>query len=348
MTVTEHFPKILRVFKDVPVPSIGILTVAFLSCFLFGIQTSLNFSPGVFSIGGSVFLKGHLHILFLFPFYHRTSTQLLLSLAALAFLSSSLEKGIGTVRFMFVFLLLSSTTGLFYSFLDLLQEDTYKAHAEGLVPVTLACVALTTMHTKMTKGFLCGVSFPTMALPWVFLIITTALVPHSVLPCNVISIIVGWVYGKGWLSLLDLSEARAGVLEKMMPFRCLRSIRGVVFIPANIEERRKTLLPQINPTPGSYPVQAYAPVSSVDSIPTRPVMYEGWTSAMSSPTPPLNLHAHVSSHSAQHDHGHFSELTFGHMNHHNHSHDHGHGHSHDHGHSHSHSHDHGHCHGHGI
>ncbi|CAN9510464.1 unnamed protein product [Ophioblennius macclurei] len=352
MTVIEHSKKIFSAFKDIPAPSIGILTVAFLSCFLFCIQTSLDLPPRLLSIGGSVFLKGHLHILFLYPFYHQTAPQLLVNVATLLFLSSSLEKGVGTVRFMFLFFLLSSIIGLFYSFLDLLQEDSYKAHTEGLVPVTLACVAVTTLHTKTTKGFLCGVSFPTMALPWVFLIITTALVPRSVLPCNVIAILVGWMYGKGWLSFLDLSEARAGVLEKMMPFRWLRNNRVVVFVPANTEERRKTLLPQINPTPGSYPVQAYAPVSNVNTVPTQPMMYEGWTSATYSPTPPVNPHANFSSHSFEYDHRHFSELDFGHIS--NHSHSHGHGHSHDHGHGHGHSHehghghshDHGHCHGH--
>lgn len=336
MTMTERLKKIFSLFRDVPVPSSGVFVVVLFSCFLFAILDFLNSPPSVFSLGGSVFLKGHLHRLFLYPFYHQTSTQLLLNIAALIFLSSSLEKGVGTVRFMFLFFMLSSTTGLFYSLLDLLQGDTYQTHTEGLIPVTLACVAFTTMHTKMTKGFLCGVSFPTIALPWVFLIITTALVPRSVLPCNVIAILVGWMYGKGWFSLLDLSEARAGVVEKMILFRWLRSFPAVIFIPANTEERRKTLLPQINPTRGSYPVQTYAVVSSVNPVSTKTMMYDSTASAMSTPTPPLNPHAYASSHSCEHHHGSFSELGFEHIS--NHIHSHFHGHSHDiiHGHSDSH------------
>ncbi|XP_008274202.1 rhomboid domain-containing protein 2 [Stegastes partitus] len=308
MTVTEHFKMIFKVFRDVdPVFTSGILTVVLLSCALFGIQTFFSLTQGAFSVGASVFLNGHLHRLFIYPFYHRTFLQLILNIGALVFLSGSLEKGVGTVRFLFLFLLLSSFTGLFYSFLDLLQDESIQGHTEGLVPVTLACVALTTMHTKMTKGFLCGVSFPTMALPWVFLIITTALIPHCVLPCNVIAVLIGWLYGKGWFSLLDMSETRAGLLEKMMPFRLLRSIRGVTFVPASTEERRKTLLPQINPTPGSYPVQAYAPLSSINSANSTAMMYEGWpqsTGAISSPTPPLNLHGHATAHGFGLSHGH--------------------------------------------
>lgn len=313
MTLSAHFKMICQLFHGVaPVPSCGVLTVVLSSVVLFGVQMCLNVTQrGVFSVGASVFRSGHLHRLLAFPLHHRTSAQLLLSAPALVFLGGSLEKGFGTVRFLFLFLLLSTTTGLLYSLLDLLQEDGGgQSHTEGLLPVALACVALTTMHTKMTKSFLCGVSFPTLALPWVLLILTTALVPHSVLPCNIIAVLVGWMYGKGWFSLVDLSEARAGVLEKMAPFRLLRSIGGVMFVPASTEERRKTLLPQINPTPGSYPVQAYAPLSSINTD-TAGKSYEGWpssTSALSGPTPhghgPAQSFGLSHGHSCNHNHSH--------------------------------------------
>ncbi|XP_018520595.1 LOW QUALITY PROTEIN: rhomboid domain-containing protein 2 [Lates calcarifer] len=317
----DYFKTISQVLKDaVPAITSGIFTVVVLSCVLFGIQTYFNLTPSLCSIGATVFQNGHIHRLFIYPFYHRTFAQLLLSIAALVFLSGSLEKGVGTVRFLSLFLLMSTITGFFYSFLELLQEDDSRSHTEGLVPVALACVALTTMHTKMTKGFLCGVSFPTMALPWVFLIITTALIPHCVLPCNVIAILIGWMYGKGFFSLLDMSEARAGALEKMMPFRLLKSISSVSFVTASAEERRKTLLPQINPTPGSYPVQAYAPLSSVKTADTAAMMYEGWpnsTSTLSGPTPPVHPHGHGLAQSFGLSHAHSCNHS-----HHAHSHDH--------------------------
>lgn len=343
MALGEHLRTIFKPLRDfVPALSSGIMTVVLFSCLLFCIQTCCDLTPGFLSVGSGVFLQGHIHTLLLYPFHHRTLAQLLLNISALVLLSSSLEKGVGTVRFIFLFLLMSSTIGLVYSFLDLLQDgDGLRVGpTEGLIPVTLACVALTTMHTKMTKGFLCGVSFPTMALPWVFLIITTALVPHCVLPCNVVAILVGWMCGKGWFSLLEVSEARAGVLEKTVPFRWLRRwrVRGVGFVPASTEERRKTLLPQINPTPGSYPVQAYAPVSSVHPAHNTALMYEGWphvtTTTPSSPIPPMNTHGHETSHSCGHTHGHLAEFrSFDHSSQHNHGHSHSHEHSHSHGHS---------------
>ncbi|KAK5866027.1 hypothetical protein PBY51_020248 [Eleginops maclovinus] len=330
MMRNEHFKMIFQVFKDfVPDLTSGIVIVVLLSCALFGMQTYFNFSPGVLSVGATVFQHGHLHRLLAYPFYHKTSVQLLLNITALVFLSGNLEKGVGTVRFLLLFLLLSSTTGLFYSFVDLMQEDGSQSHAEGLLPVALACVALTTMHTKTTKGFLCGVSFPTMALPWVLLIITTAVVPYSVLPCNIIAILIGWMYGKGWFSLLNMSAEKAGALEKMMPFRLVRSIRGIKFVPASAEDRKKTLLPQLNPTPGSYPVQAYAPLSSTNPANMKANIYEGWsnsTAALSGLKPPFI--PQVSAHSSGPNHGHGSQQSFGQSCHHSHSH----GHSHAHGH----------------
>lgn len=322
MTRADYFKVMLQVFRDAaPVVSSGILTVVLWSCVLFGVQRYFSLTPGVFSVGAAVFLNGHLHRLVLYPFYHKTFDQLLLNITALLFLSGSLEKGVGTVRFLFLFLLMSTTTGLCYSFLDLLQDEGSQTHVEGLVPVVLACVALTTMHTKMNKAFLCGVSFPTIALPWVFLIITTALIPYSVLPCNIIGILIGWMYGKGWFSLVDMSEARAGVLEKMVLFRFLRSISDVTFVPASTEGRRKTLLPQINPTPGSYPVQAYAPLSNMNTAGSPAIVHsEGWpnsTAALSAPTPPLHSHGHASPHSFGLSHSHTC----------NHSHAHSHGHN---------------------
>lgn len=284
---------ILKLLKDLfPVPSCGILMVVVLSCVLFGIQTFFNVTPVALSVGASVFLKGRIHKLVTYSFYHQTSAQLLLNIVALVFLCGSLEKGFGTVRFLFLFSALSTTTGLFYSLEDLLRGGSGQNEAEGLLPAVLACVALTTTHTKVTKGFLCGISFPAMALPWIILIIAS-FAPRSSLPCNIIAILVGWIYGKGWFSHLDFLEAKAGILEKTMPFRFLRRIGGVMFVPVSTEERRKTILPQISPTAGSYPVQAYAPLSSLNAFDSNARFHEGWPNATSisaapKPIPGLN------------------------------------------------------------
>ena len=307
----------LQTLKDAtPEVTSGILVVVFLSCFLFTFKQYFILTEAVFSVGANVFMNGEAHRIFIYPFYHRTSVQLLLNIGVLMLLCGSFEKGVGTVRFLFLFVTLSTCTGLCYALLDLFLHDTTQTPAEGLVPIALALVAVTTMHTRMAKGFFCGVSIPTMSLPWVFLMITFLLIPHTVLPCNIIAILIGWVYGKGWLSVLDMSEARASVLEKTAPFKFLRNIPGVRHVPVSPEERRKTLLPEFNPTPGSYPVQAYAPLSSAVAMgTTAPQMYyEGWPNAPGvagngSPSTPQGLGSefpggHTTTHSYNHSHDH--------------------------------------------
>lgn len=297
---------IVSVLKEVaPKPTSGILAVAFVSCLLFVIQECCDLTPGLFSVGASVLENWHIHRLFLYPFYHRTGLQLALSLVAIVFLSGSLERGFGTVRFLVLFFLLSTTTGLAYALLDLLQDARHQT--EGLLSTALSCMALTTMHTRMTKGFLCGVSFPTLALPWFFLIIATILIPSAVLPCNIIAIVTGWMYGRGWFSLVQMSESRAAVWEKMTPFRFLKRICNGAFVPASTEERRKTLLPQISATPGTYPVQAYAPASTFGPHDPVAVSHGGWSSyninAANVSAPP-HPHGQSHSHFTEHNHGH--------------------------------------------
>ncbi|KAK6296808.1 hypothetical protein J4Q44_G00329500 [Coregonus suidteri] len=95
--------------------------------------------------------------------------------------------------------------------------------------------------------------------------------------------------GKGWLSLLDMSDARASVLDKNMPFRLLRII-GVLYVPASTEERRKTVHPPIIPSPGSYPVHAHAPVSSnLQATETTPKTFEGWAHSYYTQGSPVQL-----------------------------------------------------------
>lgn len=348
------------VFKDVvrrvnnftPVLSLtsGIVTLIIISFASFSITSYFSSLEGIFSLGTSAFVSGHVLKLLTYSFHHKTMAQLLLNIGVLLPLCSTIEKSVGTVRFLFLFLLLSAITGTLYTILQMVFVDSsLQIQVEGFVPVSLALLSVTTMHSRMTKAYLFGVNVPTLALPWLFLMIISLLVPHTVLICNVVAIGTGWIYGKGWFSLLDMSEVRASILDKKMPFRLLRNI-GVVYVPAAMEEKRKVLHPRITPTPGSYPVQAYAPVSSPSSlqaIEAKPNLYEGWSNTSYTTASPIP-------HSAQHGHSYAYGLaqSFG-LNHgHSHSPIHGHSHSHEpsHGHScnHSHNQGHGHSHEHGF
>nr|XP_046181141.1 uncharacterized protein rhbdd2 isoform X2 [Oncorhynchus gorbuscha] len=245
----------------------GIVSVIIVSFVLFTVTTFFGLSDDVFSLGTTVFGNGHVHKLITYSFHHKSVTQLLLSIGVLGPLCGGIEKSVGTVRFLFMFLLLSISTGVLYSILD----------------------------------------------------------------------------GKGWLSLLDMSDARASVLDKKMPFRLLRNI-GVLYVPASIEARRKTVHPPIIPTPGSYPVQAYAPVSSTSNLQateTTPKTFEGWAHSYYTQGSPVQLSGYYG-----HNHGYGIKDSFGPSHGHGHKHGHSCSHSQGHGHSHEHSFGHGLSHGH--
>ncbi|XP_061832930.1 rhomboid domain-containing protein 2 [Nerophis lumbriciformis] len=299
--MTSHLKAMLQVFRElVPVVTSGTFLIILTSCAVFGGVDYFRLAPGSLSVGSGVFLQGQVHRVLTYPFYHRSLGQLLLGICTMLFLGGGLENGVGTVRFLLACVLMSVVTGLLYAFLDVLRDG--QAPTEGLVPTALACVALTTARTKTTKGFLCGVSVPAVVLPWVLVLITGVLVPHAVLPCSIVANLVGWTHGRGWFSLVDISESGAALVEKSAPFRLLRGVGVVLFVPASAEERRRTLLPQINPPPGSYPVQAYAPVSSATTLAagSTDTMHEGWRNSPGAVVGPGHLPAGVLEESCEH------------------------------------------------
>ncbi|CAB1347779.1 unnamed protein product [Coregonus sp. 'balchen'] len=244
------------------------------------------------------------HKLITYSFHYKTVTQLLLSIGVLVPLCGGTEKSVDPVRFLLMFQLLSISTGVLYTILGLvLFGASSQNQVEGLVSVSLSLMGMATVHSRMVKGFLFGVSVPMLALPWLLLLIVTLLVPHTVFLSNVIIAgrdlkilhhtfslsCSGETDGKGWLSLLDMSDARASVLDKNMPFRLLRII-GVLYVPASTEERRKTVHPPIIPSPGSYPVHAHAPVSSnLQATETTPKTFEGWAHSYYTQGSPVQL-----------------------------------------------------------
>ncbi|KAI1903539.1 hypothetical protein AGOR_G00028230 [Albula goreensis] len=269
----------------------GTLSAAAVSVILFITTKCFNISSDVFSLGTTVVVNGHVHKLITYSFFHKDLPQLVLGVVALLPFCSGLERSVGTVRFTYLLLLLSAWTGLAHVLLELLLfSPADRSHVQGFLPVSLALVGMSTVHSRMTKAMLLGVSVPTPTLPWILLLFTL-LIPDTVFLCNAVAILVGATYGKGWFSLLDMSEARASVLDKKMPFRLLRMLVGARYIPASTEERRKTLDQLCTPPPGSYPVQAYAPASSVppaqgtDALPQMLVVPGHMGLPVAKPTP---------------------------------------------------------------
>ncbi|XP_076129713.1 rhomboid domain-containing protein 2 [Alosa pseudoharengus] len=334
-TVVRQLRNFSSVFEITSGICLAILTSASVCIF-----TSILDVP-VLSLGvdSSVFTSGHVPKLLSYPFIHCDVLHLMASAVVLVAFSSAVEKGVGTVRFLALFLLLSTATGLLFALLALVvfPEPSEARVAMGLVPVALSLLGMVTIGSRMKRALLLGVGVPTATLPWIVLLAVTLVIPGMVLLCNATAIAVGIIYGKGWLSPLEMSESRASLLEKRMPLRLLKRIMGVRFIPASAEERKEILHARCNPPPGSYPVQAYAPAPTAPSTNQTHGMYEGWShSAYPQQSPPPFPGTHAAPYGLSQTHGH-SSAGDGH----GHSH-HGHGHSHDdyrhsyegHGHSH--------------
>ncbi|XP_062870407.1 rhomboid domain-containing protein 2 [Trichomycterus rosablanca] len=310
--------------------SSGIVCVGLVSCVLTAVAGYFNISADHLSLESSVFHRGHVHRLLTYSFYHTDVEQLLLSVTVLAVFCSGLEKGVGTVRFLHLLLLFASSVGLLHVLLELLLfSASSRSSVSGLIPVSLAMLGTVTISSRMRKAYLMGVNVPTAALPWLLMLIVTLLVPNTVLLCNVLAVVTGQMYGMGWFRLVEISESRACLLEKKSPFKWMKKMPGVQFVPASAEERRKILHTTCSPPPGSYPVQAYAPAPTFTTG-TSPITLDGWPHSafiqQGYAVPSLNsgngfVPRFESSHGHQ-GHGHSHECGHGH------SHGHGHGHQH--------------------
>ncbi|KAK9968463.1 hypothetical protein ABG768_002788 [Culter alburnus] len=287
----------------------GIVFVIALSCVFSVIPCYSDISEQFFSLESSAVISGHVYKLFTYFLYHKNMMNFFLSAILMVFPCSGLEKGIGTVRFLYRSLLLSSISGLLYVLLEsLLFSPSSRSSVNGFIPLSLSILGMITISSAMQRAYIMGVSVPTPSLPWIFLIIITLFFPNTAFLCNVLAIITGILYGKEWFSLLEMSESRASILEKKFPFRLLKLIPGVQFIPASAEERKKPL-DFTDAPPGSYPVQAYAPVNAASGQATA--TYDGWPVSLypqqqyTFPSPQIGVgHNHGHSHSHGHSHGH--------------------------------------------
>ncbi|KAL1266425.1 hypothetical protein QQF64_002100 [Cirrhinus molitorella] len=303
----------------------GVVIVIVLSCVFSVIPYYLYISEHFFSLESSAVIGGHVYKLLTYFLYHKNMIHLFLSGALMLFPCSGLEQGIGTVRFLYRSLLLSSICGLLHVLLEsLLFSPSSRSSVNGLVPLALSVLGMMTINSAMRKAYIMGVSVPTTSLPWIILIIITLFFPNTVFLCNVLAIVTGILHGMGWFSLLEMSESRASVLEKKFPFRLLKQIPGIQFIPASTEERKRPLdltdIPQ-----GTYPVQAYAPVNATSgqAIGRPSNTFDGWPVSLY-PQQQYTFTSPYAGVGVGHNHGH--------------EHGHGHGHGHSHGHHHGHSH----------
>uniref|UniRef100_A0A674AFQ4 Uncharacterized protein n=1 Tax=Salmo trutta TaxID=8032 RepID=A0A674AFQ4_SALTR len=236
------------------------------------------------------------HKLITYSFHHKTVTQLLFSIGS-----------VDTVWFLLMFQLLSISTGVLYTLLRLvLFGASAQNQVEGLVPVSLSLMGMATVYSLMVEGFLFGVSVPMLALA-----VSGHLIMLYIMGCLVRKIYHHCVthspylalgkHGKGWHPLLDMSDARASVLDKKMPFRLLRDNFGFRSISSVISPHSHWLQNHF------YPVQAYAPVSSnLQATDTTPKTFEGWAHSYYTQGSPVQFSGYYG-----HNHGYALKHSFG-------------------------------------
>ncbi|XP_066552003.1 rhomboid domain-containing protein 2 [Amia ocellicauda] len=263
-------------------------------------------APEVLSLGPGALADWHVHKLVTYSFCHTDPWLLLLQAGALCLFGCGLERSVGTARFCCLLLLLSGWTGFLHALLELLLFGRAGGGSvRGLLPVTLAMVGMATVRSRIRRALLCGVNVPRAALPWLFLL-ASLLVPGASFLCNLVAVLVGQAYGVGRCFLLDVSETRACVLDKTVPFRLLRRLGVAVYVPASVQERRTALHKPLTPAAGSYPVQVYAPVSAIPPQQSLSQSYEGWQNSPYSPGsyfPPAPHHAHGHGHTVHQNTG---------------------------------------------
>ncbi|XP_058268119.1 rhomboid domain-containing protein 2 [Hemibagrus wyckioides] len=292
----------------------GVVFVVTLSCVLSIVTNYCNISEHALSLESSVLLNGHVHRLLTYCFYHKDVGHLFSSVAVLMLFCSGLEKGVGTVRFLYLLLFLVTSTGLIHVLLELLLfSPSSRTSVSGLIPVSLAMLGMVTISSRMRKAFLLGFTLPTAALPWFLMLIVYLFIPNTVFLCNFLAVITGQMYGMQWFSVFQMSESKACVVEKIAPFRLLKKITCVRFIPASAGERKKILHTICSPSPGSYPVQAYASASMLASQASgnAPSNVDGWSNStiiQQNYTIPSQNHGYSAGpshgHNCGHSHGH--------------------------------------------
>lgn len=103
-----------------------------------------------------------------------------------------LEKGIGTIRFLYQSMLLTSISGLLHVLLEsLLFSPSNRSSVNGLIPLAMSVLGMVTIKSAMRKAYFMGINVPTASLPWIILMIVTVAFPNTVFLCNVLAIITG-------------------------------------------------------------------------------------------------------------------------------------------------------------
>ncbi|XP_029468577.1 rhomboid domain-containing protein 2 isoform X2 [Rhinatrema bivittatum] len=250
------------------------------------------------------------HRLITYIFFHEDLTSLLCSCMLIWYFGGGFEANVGTVKHCLFTLVFAVSSALLYLTFHAMpfgyggQERT-----QGYTTVAFAMVSAATTRSRMRRLLLLGFMIPTMLVPWLFLFVTL-FIPHMSVVSNLCGILVGLMYGLGGCFFLDPPEATISRLDQKLPFRLLKRIPGLKYVPGSAAERRAAQTRKINPPPGSYPTQQYyypqpsfpASNTAPHSMPPEPALQNSYTPGHSQG--PSFLTANATAHGTLHGQNH--------------------------------------------
>ncbi|XP_056412725.1 rhomboid domain-containing protein 2 isoform X2 [Hyla sarda] len=197
------------------------------------------------------------HRLITYIYFHEDLPTLVCSCLLVWYFGGGFEESVGTVKFCLLTPLFAVWSGLLYLVVIAtgisLQKDV---KVQGFTPVAFSMISVFTIRTNLRRLIFFGFMVPTKAIPLLFLI-PALFIPHATILSNICAILVGVTFGMGGCFFLDLSELLLTRVDQMVPFKALKRIPIWRYIPASSVERNASQTRQLNPPPGSYPVQQY-------------------------------------------------------------------------------------------
>nr|XP_056720822.1 rhomboid domain-containing protein 2 [Euleptes europaea] len=210
-----------------------------------------------FSLRPEAVLQWQVHRLVTYIFVYEDVISLVCGAVIIWYFAGGFEKTMGTVKHCFCTVAFAISSALLYLMLRAVVSGLLELEdAKGFTPVAFAMLGVSITRSRMKRTVLFGVYFPMFLVPWLLLCVA-CLIPHSSLLGNICGLLIGEVYGYGYCFGLDLPESAVSRLDQKFPFRLLKRIKGLKYVPGSLAERRASQSRKLNPVPGSYPTQTY-------------------------------------------------------------------------------------------
>ncbi|NXP48354.1 RHBD2 protein, partial [Heliornis fulica] len=202
---------------------------------------------------------GEVHRLVTYIFVYEDLVSLTCGAIIIWYFAGSFEKNVGTVKHCFLTLTFAILSALLYLLLETVVSRVSEVEdAKGFMPVAFATLGVSTTRSRMKRTLVLGIRLPVVLVPW-FMLCIAWFIPHSSLLSNLCGLLAGEAYGLGYCFCLDFPESVGSKLDRAFPFRLLKRIPGLKYIPGSLAERRALESSRINPAPGSYPTQSSSP-----------------------------------------------------------------------------------------